>query len=193
MRLGAAGRAPAPRRSAAGSPAAAPHPTRRPPAVEANSASRSRLTWTWVAFRSLIAQQPRAPGEERRVRREVAPVEEVPGDGGELHGLSIRSLKRDFLTGEELGAFELGRLLDRALELKAGRRGRGSAPRRSPGAASPSSSRSPSTRTRISFEVGRRRAGRRRRSSCAAMNCRSPAASRSATRRGCCRATSTRS
>ena len=29
-------------------------------------------------------QQPRAPGEERRVGREVAPVEEVPGEGGEL-------------------------------------------------------------------------------------------------------------
>ncbi len=62
-------------------------------------------------------------------------------------------MKRDFLTGEELGAFELGKLLDSALELKAGR---------SEGAGSESlAGRSvglvferPSTRTRISFEVG---------------------------------------
>jgi hypothetical protein len=62
-------------------------------------------------------------------------------------------LKRDFLTGEELGAFELGRLLDEALELKAGRRSRGSA-----GALDGRSIglvfERPSTRTRISFEVG---------------------------------------
>ena len=37
-------------------------------------------------------QQPRAPGEEGRVGREIAPVEEVPGDGGELHRRSIRGL-----------------------------------------------------------------------------------------------------
>jgi ornithine carbamoyltransferase len=62
-------------------------------------------------------------------------------------------LKRDFLTGEELGAFELGKLLDRAAELKA-ERGQGAG-------AGPLAGRSialvfekPSTRTRISFEVG---------------------------------------
>jgi len=62
-------------------------------------------------------------------------------------------LKRDFLTGEELGAFELGRLLDEALELKAGRPSR-----RSAGALEGRSIglvfERPSTRTRISFEVG---------------------------------------
>jgi ornithine carbamoyltransferase len=62
-------------------------------------------------------------------------------------------LKRDFLTGEELGAFELGRLLDEALELKAGRPSR-----RSAGALDGRSIglvfERPSTRTRISFEVG---------------------------------------
>jgi ornithine carbamoyltransferase len=70
------------------------------------------------------------------------------------HGtLSIRRLKRDFLTGAELGAFELGKLLDRAAELKAGRR--------NDLAAEALAGRSvalvfekPSTRTRISFEVG---------------------------------------
>jgi ornithine carbamoyltransferase len=62
-------------------------------------------------------------------------------------------LKRDFLTGEELGAFELGRLLDRAVELKAGRRERLGAE----GLAGRSVAlvfEKPSTRTRISFEVG---------------------------------------
>jgi len=62
-------------------------------------------------------------------------------------------LKRDFLTGEELGAFELGKLLDRAAELKAGRRdgvGRDSLAGRSIALVFEK----PSTRTRISFDVG---------------------------------------
>jgi len=62
-------------------------------------------------------------------------------------------LKQDFLTGEELGAFELGKLLDRALQLKQGRRegvGADSLARRSIGLVFEK----PSTRTRISFEVG---------------------------------------
>jgi ornithine carbamoyltransferase len=67
-------------------------------------------------------------------------------------------LKRDFLTGEELGAFELERLLDRAADLKAGRD-----PSRKGGrlGAESLAGRSvalifeyPSTRTRISFDVG---------------------------------------
>jgi ornithine carbamoyltransferase len=70
--------------------------------------------------------------------------------------------KRDFLTGEELGAFELSKLLDLAAELKAER-----AVRRSSGSSRQTANggdlagRSiglvfvkPSTRTRISFEVG---------------------------------------
>jgi ornithine carbamoyltransferase len=63
------------------------------------------------------------------------------------------SLKRDFLTGEELGAFELGKLLDRAAELKAGRGervGGDSLANRSIALVFER----PSTRTRISFEVG---------------------------------------
>ena len=61
-------------------------------------------------------------------------------------------MKRDFLTGEELGAFELGKLLDLAQELKAGRpdAGAGSLAGRSVGLLFEK----PSTRTRISFEVG---------------------------------------
>jgi ornithine carbamoyltransferase len=67
-------------------------------------------------------------------------------------------LKRDFLTGEELGAFELERLLDRAADLKAGHD-----PSRKGGrlGAESLAGRSvalvfefPSTRTRISFDVG---------------------------------------
>jgi len=59
----------------------------------------------------------------------------------------------NFLTGEELGAFELGRLLDRAAELKAGRRegvGRDALAGRSVALVFEK----PSTRTRISFDVG---------------------------------------
>jgi ornithine carbamoyltransferase len=63
------------------------------------------------------------------------------------------SLKRNFLTGDELGGFELGKLLDRAAELKAGRA------ERTGGDALAGRSvallfERPSTRTRISFEVG---------------------------------------
>jgi ornithine carbamoyltransferase len=67
--------------------------------------------------------------------------------------LSIRRLKRDFLTGEELGAFELGKLLDRALELKAGRAERVGADSLA-GRSIALVFQKPSTRTRISFEVG---------------------------------------
>jgi ornithine carbamoyltransferase len=62
-------------------------------------------------------------------------------------------LKRDFLTGEEIGAFELRSLLDRAAELKTGRRtgeGASALARTSVGLFF----QRPSTRTRISFEVG---------------------------------------
>jgi ornithine carbamoyltransferase len=62
-------------------------------------------------------------------------------------------LKRDFLTGEELGAFELGELLDRALELKSGRRD-GAGEEALAGRSVALVFEKPSTRTRISFEVG---------------------------------------
>jgi ornithine carbamoyltransferase len=62
-------------------------------------------------------------------------------------------LKRDFLTGEELGAFELGKLLDRAAVLKAGRRERVGAEALA-GRSIALVFEKPSTRTRISFEVG---------------------------------------
>jgi ornithine carbamoyltransferase len=61
--------------------------------------------------------------------------------------------KRDFLTGEELGAFELGKLLDRALELKAGR-GERLGSEALAGRSIALVFEKPSTRTRISFEVG---------------------------------------
>jgi ornithine carbamoyltransferase len=59
----------------------------------------------------------------------------------------------NFLTGEELGAFELGKLLDRAAELKAGRRERIGAEALA-GRSIALVFERPSTRTRISFEVG---------------------------------------
>jgi ornithine carbamoyltransferase len=62
-------------------------------------------------------------------------------------------IKRDFLTGEEIGAFELGKLLDRAAELKAGRGERLGADSLA-GRSVALVFEKPSTRTRISFEVG---------------------------------------
>jgi ornithine carbamoyltransferase len=62
-------------------------------------------------------------------------------------------LKQDFLTGEELGAFEFGKLLDRAAELKAGR-GDGAGAAELAGCSVALVFEKPSTRTRISFEVG---------------------------------------
>jgi ornithine carbamoyltransferase len=59
----------------------------------------------------------------------------------------------NFLTGEELGAFELGKLLDRAAELKAGRGDRVGADSLA-GRSIALVFERPSTRTRISFEVG---------------------------------------
>jgi len=61
--------------------------------------------------------------------------------------------KRDFLTSEELGAFELGKLLDRAEALKAGRGERLGADSLA-GRSVALVFEKPSTRTRISFEVG---------------------------------------
>jgi ornithine carbamoyltransferase len=62
-------------------------------------------------------------------------------------------LARNFLTGEELGAFELGKLLDRAAELKAGRGERVGGDSLL-GKSVALVFQRPSTRTRISFEVG---------------------------------------
>jgi ornithine carbamoyltransferase len=59
----------------------------------------------------------------------------------------------NFLTGDELGAFELGKLLDRAAELKAARAG-GTAITTLAGRSVALLFERPSTRTRISFEVG---------------------------------------
>jgi ornithine carbamoyltransferase len=62
-------------------------------------------------------------------------------------------LTRNFLTGEEFGAFELGQLLERAAELKAGHGERVGAESLA-GRSVALIFEKPSTRTRISFEVG---------------------------------------
>jgi ornithine carbamoyltransferase len=62
-------------------------------------------------------------------------------------------LKRDFITGEELGAFETKKLLERAAALKAGRGERAGAEALA-GRSIALIFERPSTRTRISFEVG---------------------------------------
>jgi ornithine carbamoyltransferase len=59
--------------------------------------------------------------------------------------------KRDFLTGEEIGAFELSKLLDLAAELKSDR---GTSEKPLAGRSIGLVFVKPSTRTRISFEVG---------------------------------------
>ena len=67
-------------------------------------------------------------------------------------------MKRDFLTGEELGAFELERLLSRAADLKAGhdatREGGRLGAQSLAGRSIALIFEYPSTRTRISFDVG---------------------------------------
>ena len=62
-------------------------------------------------------------------------------------------MARNFLNGEEFGAFELGKLLDRAAELKTGR-GSGVGSDRLAGKSVALIFERPSTRTRISFELG---------------------------------------
>ena len=81
-------------------------------------------------------------------------MKEVPADRGELHGPSISALKQDFLTGEELGAFELGKLIDSAAEMKGARGAKDRAAGELAGRSIALIFEKPSTRTRISFEVG---------------------------------------
>ncbi|MBA2440740.1 MAG: ornithine carbamoyltransferase [Thermoleophilaceae bacterium] len=76
----------------------------------------------------------------------VTPVEEVPGERPDYDP----RVTRHFLTGEELTSAELGSLLDRALELKSNR----SASRALAGRSVALVFERPSTRTRVSFEVG---------------------------------------
>ncbi len=76
----------------------------------------------------------------------VAPVEEVPSERPDYDP----PVTRHFLTGEELTSDELATLLDRALELKADRAASTALAGRSVALVFER----PSTRTRVSFEVG---------------------------------------
>ena len=143
--------------SAAGTPAAGRRPSRAASSA-ANSSNRSRLTWTWVAPRSVRPQQPGAQREERRVGREVAAVEEVPGERAELHGGQYRvpwldgSLRP--LSHRRGAERRRARGAARARRRAEGGRDAGSGPARSRGAAVALVFERPSTRTRVSFEVG---------------------------------------
>src|SRR5690606_15083749 len=80
-------------------------------------------------------------------------VEKVPADHADGHRRSMGCLAENLITGLELGGFELQQLLARADELKRGRAeglGRDSLTGRNIGLIFEM----PSTRTRISFEVG---------------------------------------
>jgi ornithine carbamoyltransferase len=92
------------------------------------------------------AQEPRPEREEGAVRRVVATVEEVPRERADYDA----RVTRHFLTGEELTARELDDLLDRAIELKRDRL----ASRALAGRSVALIFEQPSTRTRLSFEVG---------------------------------------
>jgi ornithine carbamoyltransferase len=79
-------------------------------------------------------------------------MEEVPGDRVQIHARSIgRFVVRHFLTGEEISKPELDGLLDDALELK---KSRGKKRTSLEGRSVALVFEKPSTRTRISFEVG---------------------------------------
>src|SRR4051794_14552296 len=92
------------------------------------------------------AEEARAQGEKRLVGRMVTPVKEVPSERADYH----RGVPRHFLTGDELTSAELTALLDRAIELKRDRLGSHALEGRSVALIFDR----PSTRTRISFEVG---------------------------------------
>jgi ornithine carbamoyltransferase len=90
---------------------------------------------------------------EASARWLVAPVEEIPADYVDSHRRSIRVLKGHFLTGEELGRDDLAELIARAGELKRGRE-KGEGADALDGKSVALVFEKPSTRTRVSFEVG---------------------------------------
>jgi ornithine carbamoyltransferase len=99
----------------------------------------------------LDLKQPGAPREQGGVGREVPAVEEVPGNCPDYDAGVIRH----FLSGEELTSEDLRSILDRALELKADRLASQALAGRSVALLFER----PSTRTRVSFEVGVRELG----------------------------------
>ena len=94
----------------------------------------------------VTAKQPRAPGREGGIRWAVPPVKQVPGEESQYDA----GVTRHFLTGAELTRGELTALIDRAVELKADRL----ASKALAGKSVALVFEAPSTRTRVSFEVG---------------------------------------
>ena len=136
------------------------------------------------------AQPGQRAGELAQQRRARAAARRGRGTGSRSARAPRRMLSvactRHFLTGAELDADELAALLDRALELKAAPR----APTRCDGRTVALIFEQPSTRTRVSFEAGDRRARRPSDGAAHRASSSSRAASRCATRRSCSRATS---
>ena len=85
-RAACAGRASRNQRGGASWSSATSHRGRR--ASRANSSRSGRLTWAWVASRSVTPSRRERQREERRVGREVAPVVEVPAEDSHWHGTS---------------------------------------------------------------------------------------------------------